>query len=165
MKRLKVTKNKTAILDNEDYLRLRVHRWHAYWDGYNFYVVRTDRTTGKKINISMHHSVVGKPPKGMHVDHINGNGLDNRKENLRIVTIAQNQWNTKTRKDNVSGQKGVSFVKKEKKWIVHIQANKKRQYLGYFSDKIEAIKAYKKAEEILHQGIERRKEVTKETKT
>lgn len=144
----------SAIVDNEDFDSLNVFKWHTQTDGFNFYAARTDRTAGKR-NIILHHAIIGKPCKGMQVDHINGDGLDNRKQNLRVVTASQNQWNSKIRKDNVSGQKGVAFVKKEKSWVVHIQTNGKRKYLGYFHEKKDAIKAYKNAEKILHEGISR----------
>ena len=81
-------------------------------------------------------------PKGMATDHINGDGLDNRKQNLRICTHAENLRNRRLGKNNTSGYKGVSWHKLHKLWYAHISHNKKLMSLGYFKDKEEAAKAY-----------------------
>ena len=72
----------------------------------------------------------GKKPKGFQIDHINGNKLDNRIENLRLATYAENQWNAKTRVDNKSGVKGVSWHKATQKWRAQIKQNKVLYDLG-----------------------------------
>ena len=82
----------------------------------------------------------GKKPKGFQIDHINGNKLDNRIENLRLATYAENQWNAKTRVDNTSGVKGVCWKKGLNKWYAQIKHNKELLYLGVFKDKKEAEK-------------------------
>lgn len=74
-----------------------------------------------------------------HVDHINHKPNDNRKKNLRLVTVPQNQANTKIRKDNTSGVKGVYFNKRNDCWVATIQVNKK-QYSKNFNNKEDAIK-------------------------
>jgi hypothetical protein len=78
-------------------------------------------------------------------DHINNNPLDNRRENLRLATVGQNNHNARRRKDNTSGFKGVSWGKREKKWVVHISIEGKSKYLGQFDDLQEAREAYKTA--------------------
>ena len=77
------------------------------------------------------HRVITKCPKGKQVDHINGDGLDNRKANLRICTVNENNKNAKMRKDNKSGYKGVSWYPNRHKWRCVIFVNKKQIYLGY----------------------------------
>lgn len=77
----------------------------------------------------MHH---GRLP--VMIDHINGNPLDNRIDNLREASSPQNQYNAKVRKDNLSGIKGVGWNKNKKKWIVRIRINGKRKHLGCFDD-------------------------------
>ena len=75
------------------------------------------------------------------IDHINGNGLDNRLENLRDVSLIENLRNQKIPKNNTSGTIGVSFYKKDQYYQASIQINGKSKYLGYFKNKEEAIAA------------------------
>ena len=82
----------------------------------------------------------GKSPEGMQIDHINGNKLDNRIENLRIATYAENQWNAKTRVDNKSGVKGVCWHKATRRWLAQIKHNKVLHYLGVYDTIEEAAK-------------------------
>jgi hypothetical protein len=84
-------------------------------------------------------------PKGLEVDHINGNSLDNRKTNLRICTRFQNNWNAPRRRDNRSGCKGVNWNKRVKLWIARIQVNNRRICLGYFKNKRDARQVYQQA--------------------
>lgn len=82
----------------------------------------------------------------LDIDHINGNGLDNRIENLRQVTKFQNGQNNRRRADNKSGCTGVIWFKPRSTWCAYIRHNNKRIHLGYFKDKDDAIKARKQAE-------------------
>jgi len=79
------------------------------------------------------HKFLMQTPKGMHTDHINGNGLDNRRSNLRVCTPSQNKMNSKTYRTNKSGFKGVSFYKRDRNWSAQITMNFKKVHLGYFS--------------------------------
>ena len=92
----------------------------------------------------------GKMEKGFQIDHINGNILDNRIENLRKATYAENQWNAKTRVDNKSGIKGVSWHKATKRWLAQIKHNKTLHYLGVFKDKKKAEEVVRKKRNELH---------------
>lgn len=76
-----------------------------------------------------HHGVVPE-----QLDHINGEATDNRIENLRVATTAQNSCNRKLFSNNKSGCKGVSWHKKQSRWFVYVDANKKRKNIGYFDD-------------------------------
>ena len=80
------------------------------------------------------------------LDHINGDKKDNRISNLRIVTIAQNQYNYHLMSHNTSGVRGVSYMKKKKVWKVTIGKNNRNIYLGSFKDFDEAVKARYEAE-------------------
>ncbi len=73
----------------------------------------------------MHRVILGTPP-GLFTDHVNGNQLDNRRENLRVCTPSQNQANKKLSKNNTSGHKGVEHVKKINRWRATIVVNGKR---------------------------------------
>jgi len=85
----------------------------------------------------------------MYVDHINHNGLDNRKANLRLATKSQNAWNSSGRRGR-SGFKGVSFEKKTGLWRASIAYHGEKKYLGNFHDKREAAKAYDRAAKKYH---------------
>jgi hypothetical protein len=89
--------------------------------------------------------------KGILVDHRNGNGLDNRRINLRLCTDAQNRANRRLQRNNKSGFKGVFLNAKNGKFLAHVQVNKKTFYLGSFVSPIDAAKAYDKAAK-LHFG-------------
>ncbi len=88
----------------------------------------------------------GEIGKGLLIDHINGDTKDNRIENLRAVSRSQNNQNSKIGVNNKSGAIGVHFLKQGQKWRAEITSNGKKQHLGVFSDKDEAIKARKEAE-------------------
>ena len=95
----------------------------------------------------MHHVIL--PLKdGLQVDHINGNRLDNRKENLRLVTKSQNMMNRGVQKNSTSGYKGVN--EHQGKWRAYILENGKQKHLGVFEDKKEAARAYNKMAKLLH---------------
>jgi hypothetical protein len=88
-------------------------------------------------------------PKNFVIDHINGNRLDNRKENLRFVTNQENSWNqTKT--------KGYSYDSKYKKWRVRISVSNKRISIGRYDSQEEARNSYLKAKKIYHKFPERK---------
>jgi hypothetical protein len=84
------------------------------------------------------------------IDHIDGDRANNRIENLRLVSLAQNQWNAKTPVTNKSGIKGVSFHSTLKKWQANIRANGKIMYLGLFNTKEEAAEVVRKKRIELH---------------
>ena len=116
MKKITLTQGKEAIVDDDDYEMLMEYKWCAQKRITGiFYVARStpkDSSGKQKILLLMHREITNAP-KGMEVDHINGNPLDNRKENLRICTNQQNAMNRGKRSDNTSGYKGVSYKKKK----------------------------------------------------
>jgi hypothetical protein len=138
MKKIKLTKGKTTIIDDEDLEKVMKYTW--YFQG-NGYAVRDQRHNGCRMMLL--HRYIMDAPKGVVVDHINGNTLDNRKINLRTCTHSQNSWNAKKRKDNTSGHKGVSWAKDRNKWVVRIKVNKVYIFGGYFDNKIKAAQKYK----------------------
>jgi len=146
MKEIQLTQGKVAIIDDEDLEKVYQYKWCACKGGKTFYAQRNIKINGKYTMVSMHRFIMDYPI-GLQVDHINHNGLDNRKENLRVCNAAQNQWNQKSRTDNASGFRGVSLF--GKKWRAHIRISSKKIYLGSFNAKEEAAFAYdKKAVEL-----------------
>jgi hypothetical protein len=141
-----LTMGLSAIVDDEDYECLTQHKWSVCGGKGKFYARRHSHFEGKKsIHIAMHTQLM-KTPKGMEVDHINGNSLDNRKDNLRVCTRAENIRNSrKKRKKASSIYRGVSWRKVNKKWVARIQYNKKYIHLGYFDTEEDAANCYNEA--------------------
>jgi len=138
VKIISLTQGKVALVDDEDYEELNKNKWCAWKnsDG-TFYAVRGVRKNKKMIIFRMHREIMNAK-HGEEVDHINHDGLDNRRCNLRICTHSQNLRNCKQHKNNTSGLRGVSWDIRANKWRGHICKNNKTIYLGLFSDKIEA---------------------------
>lgn len=97
----------TCLVDDSDRLLIVGHSWfltrHGYYQG--------DKKRGDNRNrIYMHHLIVGLPPRGLMVDHINRNKLDNRRSNLRFVTCSQNLINKSKRKDSKQIEKSIELL-------------------------------------------------------
>jgi hypothetical protein len=141
----------TAIqIDPEDLPLAKSRDWREC-QGY----IRHGKFLQGKVVTSLYHRLAIKAPEGLDVDHRNGNPLDNRKENLRLATRAQNQLNKGPRstyagKTPSSRYKGVHWYKRKRKWQVQIQVKGNRHNLGYFTDELEAAKAYDRAALDLH---------------
>ena len=131
MKLIPLTQGKSAIVDDEDYSDLIKYKWQ-YNNGYAKRGINT---------IRMARQIMNATPL-QEVDHINRNKLDNRRENLRIVTRGQNVRNIFKRKDSPNKFKGIHYIKAKNKWIARIQINGKRISSGYFLTEEEAAKRY-----------------------
>lgn len=137
MKRILLTQGKAALVDNSDYDELCRHAWnYSTPQGYA-------RRKSRDGIIYMHRQILDAPA-GTDVDHINGDKLDNRRSNLRLVTRTQNLYNMAPR-SGTSRFKGVSWHAQRNKWAVYIQVDRKSIYLGLFTDEIEAARAYNRA--------------------
>lgn len=148
MKVITLTQNKVTIVDDENYEQLNRFKWVAHKRDKTFYAVRHPFGEGDKL-IYMHREIIGIP-KNMETDHINGDGLDNRKENLRIVTKRQNQQNQKNRiKQKSSVFPGVCWHPASQKWMTRIQIRGIRKHLGIFENEIDAYTVYRVAEMVL----------------
>lgn len=125
------------MVDDEDYKELIKYKWHSN----KGYADRREYPTGKCIRM---HRFLAKCPKGMCVDHIDGNIKNNSKSNLRICTISQNLMNRGKNKNNTSGYKGVRKVKRGKNYYYYarIKVNRKDIHLGSFSNKEDARDCY-----------------------
>jgi len=140
MKTIKLTKNQFALIDDDDYEYIGKFKWHALRARTGFYACRRNSKKDGYDYIYMHRQILGALERNIHIDHINGNGLDNRKENLRKCSTGQNSCNQRKHKGQ-SRYKGVSPVK-SKKWRAVIYHKGQRFHLGYFDSEEEAARAY-----------------------
>lgn len=139
-----LTKDLYALVDREKAAYLAQWNWCPKKRPKTFYVTRSIKVNGvQKCPIKMHHEVYGDKPTPLLLDHINGNGLDNREANLRLSTSSQNNSNTRRRSNNTSGIKGVSSSRG--KWLAQIRSNGKSFFLGRYRTKDLAAEAYRKA--------------------
>lgn len=147
MKEIQLTQGKVAIVDDEDFERLNQYKWQADKNKTgNYYARRVLFRNGKRISLLMHREIMNATNDKM-VDHKNGNGLDNRKINLRFCNIEQNAANQKNpHKDNKLGIKGVCWIKAKRKYKATIVREGVLYHLGYFTKPMEADEAYRKAE-------------------
>lgn len=142
VKVLLTRKQKQILIDAEDYYRVVEFTWSVKQSGRkNNLEYAVSWINGKLIRM---HRFILDVKDFKTVDHINGNGLDNRKSNLRICTQQQNSFNSKS-SVGISKFKGVSTHKNTTKWRAYITVNRKQIHLGYFEKEKDAAKAYNKA--------------------
>ena len=141
MKQIHLTKNKIAIVDDEDFDYLSKWKWCYTNKGYAFRSQKRSETGSKKRKgVYLHRQLMGNPSQ--QVDHINGDTLDNRKANLRLANHSENMRNRKLQKNNTSGFKGVWFNKKRQKFIATIKINGQSRTIKSANTAEEAAKAY-----------------------
>jgi len=133
MKKIKLTQEKFALVDNEDFEYLNQWKWYAYRNKNTYYAARTYK---KWIGM---HRVIMHTPEELLVDHIDHNGLNNQKYNMRNCTNAQNHYNQQIR-NYTSEYKGVSWCQQQNNWRVSIKYNGTAFNLGRYE--IEDIAAY-----------------------
>lgn len=150
-KQIPLSQGLFATVDDDDYEYLAQFKWYATRLRNVCYAVRhSPKVKGKQFPLIKMHRVVANAPDGLSIDHINGDGLDNRKINLRVCTTVENGRNRGKQKDNTSGYKGVTWHKRHKKWYAQIKADGRNHFLGHFYDPIDAALAYDKAARELH---------------
>jgi len=156
MKAMRLNEKHVAIFDDEDLDKLSSFTWHAQEskrsDGtvrtaYAYTVIKDDNGNNK--TLLMHRVITGAEVK-LCVDHINGNGLDNRKENLRVCTRSQNIKNQKPGSTGTSSFKGVSWSPRHKKWSANIRSDGVSYGLGFYALETDAAQAYDEAAISLH---------------
>lgn len=162
MREIKLTKGYIALVDDEDYDVLSKYKWQANDSDKNItYATRSGRDKdNRRITVSMHRQILSISDPKVFVDHINGNGLDNQKTNLRLATNAQNVTNRRSAKGSSSQYLGVHFWLEKsyykskvyfyERWRAQIKKDGKSISLGTYKTEIEAAKAYNEAAVKLH---------------
>jgi hypothetical protein len=151
-RKIPLTQGQFAIVDEDDFKTLAGYKWYAMKSGRSFYAQRmkySKKAKTRQIPVQMHREILNAP-EGALVDHINHNGLDNRRANLRLATAEQNSWNRRKNPGNFTSKyKGVSWNKLARKWQARIAHKQKWIVIGFFDDEQSAAKAYdKKAAEL-----------------
>lgn len=152
MMEVPLTRGLVALVDDTDYDQVSRFSWCATRVGRRFYAVRTEQRGGRRRTVLMHRWLM-TPPAHLEVDHRNGNGLDNRRENLRIATSSQNKANRKVRLESkTSRYHGVHWDKARGQWRVSVRGGEKGAsgksrsvHIGRFDDEVEAARAYDSA--------------------
>ena len=146
MKEIQLTQGKVAFVDDEDYNKVSHLFWYVQFSRKTAYARAYNPETKKQVR--MHRIIMGITDPSITIDHKNGDGLDNQRDNLRAATIQQNAMNMRKHKGS-SIYKGVSFS--YGKWSAQIRIGKKMLTLGRFTDQKEAALAYNEAA-IKHYG-------------
>ena len=149
MKRIPLSQGKFALVDDEDFEELKKYRWYATCPKNIFYAYRSFILNGNRVKRSMHCKIIHKVD-GLIIDHIDGDGLNNQRSNLRLCTNAENQRNSKKFRNNTTGYRGVYKMKHSNRFESKICVDGKRIYLGGFSTKEEAYKAFCDAAKTYH---------------
>ena len=140
-----LTQGYEAVIDAIDADIVGQKNWHAAPRGNQVYAVAKTTIDGKSANLYL-HKLLTKRQDGLCVDHIDRNGLNNRRSNLRMVTTSQNLMNSVANRRSKSGIRGVSYCKKTKKWVATLRVNKKEVTRLYTRCKAGAIIIRKLAE-------------------
>lgn len=144
MKKIPLTQGKFALVDDEDYAKISKFKWYLHSGGYAA-TSGIGKVDGKVRRYIYMHRIVNQTFPGMDTDHINGNKLDNRKENLRSCNRSGNAKNVQLRKNSLSGFKGVHWHKGANKWRSQIQKDKIKFHIGFYEEIKDAARAYNEA--------------------
>lgn len=142
MRVILLTRGQHTVVSDHVYEWANKISWFAQIGKQTFYAARSvGGADGKQKCILLHREILGALP-GELVDHRDRDGLNNLDDNIRICNRGQNMQNTRIRRDNTSGYKGVSLSKRSKRWTAYIYFHGKRTHLGYFDTALEAAHTY-----------------------
>ena len=131
-----------TVVGDDDFQLVSKHKWHAVKHGRTHYAVSNIKINGKYTTVQMHRLILGVTDNEISVDHIDGNGLNNRRKNLRECSNANNAMNRRKYKNNTSGYKGVTLEKSTMKWRARIKTGGAMKSLGLFDSPELAHAAY-----------------------
>ena len=145
-----LTRGFVATIDAADAEIVAKHNWNVKPSQRTFYARTSLYDPATKLQKCAHlHTIIVRPPQGYVIDHIDGDGLNNQRANLRVVRPSENMKNSRKRTNNKSGVKGVR-ADPSGKWRADIKSDGKRHYLGLFQTKEMAAEAYAMASSRLH---------------
>ena len=151
MKEIQLTRGQIALVNDEDFEMLSKYTWHCKNNKHTKYAFRCYHENGKTISVWMHREVLGiSNDKSKRGDHIDFNGLNNTRENLRVATHKQNNCYKNSAKNSRSKYLGVSFCKCTNKWMANITNDYKQIKIGRFESEVEAAMAYNYKAYFLH---------------
>jgi hypothetical protein len=151
-----LNQGKIALIDEEDYPRVAPYRWTACQTAQKnsnhrerWYVKRQVIVDGKPFSVWLHRFILA-PPEGVTVDHIDGDGLNNQKANLRFASMRQQTLNRQQRHNAITPFKGVTKQRDSDRFSAHIAHEGKQRYLGLFRTAEEAARIFDAAARLLH---------------
>lgn len=146
MKTIPLSQGLVCLVDDNDYEYLAQWSWHAVMRGSHHKKWYATAWLDSKKKVYMHRFLTMAPQK-QPVDHIDGDGLNNQRSNLRVVNSSLNGHNrSRHHPRNKSGVRGVCWIERNRKWRAQIGLNMKVIYIGLFSSKEDAAKARKEFE-------------------
>lgn len=147
MYKIPLTQGKFALVSCRDYHKLRRYKWYMRAG----YAARHIYAGGKRYHQPMHREIMGLVRGDKkQVDHRNGVKIDNRRSNLRIASMGQNQQNRARLQTNTTGCKGVIYHKRDRHYVAALRHNGKRYWSRYFDNPVDAAKAYDKMAKKFH---------------
>lgn len=152
MKEIKLTKGYVATIDDQDFEMVSMYKWRAsiMKNRAAIYAVTQVKRDGGRKQISMHRLILGLTDKRILTDHVDTNGLNNQRSNLRECTHAENNRNVGLSKNNTTGYKGVIFDKRRSKWYARIRFNYRTIVSRGFDSPEDAARQYDKKALELH---------------
>lgn len=152
MKEIQLSKGLIALIDDSDFEAVSIYKWFACRTSKRsktHYAFRNTLKNGKRSTQTMHRFILQAVDSKIHVDHINGDGLDNRRSNIRLASQSNNMKNRGASKNNILNIKGVSFDKKRNMFMARLNLNGDKIWLGRFKTAEEASRVYEmKAKEV-----------------
>lgn len=148
MKFIELTQGFVALVDDADYENVNQYKWRVWRNKKRTVAYAVTGQTCNDNFQSMHQFLMGTAPEGLVWDHIDLDGLNNQRSNLRLATRSQNVIHQRARDDNKTGCKGLAWVRGQ--WEVRLGLNNKRIYIGGYPTKAEAIAAYNEAAKKYH---------------
>ncbi len=150
-----LTRGREAVIDAEDASLVAGRNWYVMEQSHSAYAARREvGCDGKWRTVYMHREIMGVTTSPT-IDHRDGDGLNNRRKNLRAATASENQRNQRLSSANTSGFKGVSWDRSKSRWRANIKVNGKLRFLGSFRDIESAVVAYASASAAMHKEFGR----------